>query len=60
VRGVRGVLGAAFLAALTLSSTHRITAQNAGGSDVTGVGNFSRIAANIDRAVAFYRDVLRP
>lgn len=58
VRGVRGVLGAAFIAALTLCSTHLITAQNAGGSDVVGVGNFSRIVANIDRAVAFYRDVL--
>ena len=58
VPAVRRILGAAIVAALALSTTHPITAQNPGASDVVGVGNFSRIVANMDRAVAFYRDVL--
>ena len=49
--------GATFVVALLVFS--RIpTAQNAPAADVVGVGNFSRIVANMDRAVAFYRDVL--
>ena len=51
-------MGAVLIAVLILCSSHRIGAQTAGALDVVGVGNFSRIVANIDRAVAFYRDVL--
>jgi catechol 2,3-dioxygenase-like lactoylglutathione lyase family enzyme len=58
VRGVRGVLGAACIAALILYSTHGVGAQTAASPEVVGVGNFSHIVRDMDRAVAFYRDVL--
>jgi hypothetical protein len=51
-------VSAAAIAALTLSSTHPIAAQDASAPDVVGVGNFSHIVRDMDRAVAFYRDVL--
>ena len=44
--------------ALLLALSPRLTAQNTPASDVVGVGNFSRIVRDMDRAVGFYRDVL--
>ncbi len=62
MRGVRGAssaaAGAALILAFFFTASPFVKAQNAAGSDVVGVGNFSRIVANMDRAVAFYRDVL--
>ena len=52
------MVGAALIAALAVSSASGISAQNAAASDVTGVGNFSHVVSDMDRAVAFYRDVL--
>jgi catechol 2,3-dioxygenase-like lactoylglutathione lyase family enzyme len=45
------------VALLILAGSH-LTAQNASTADVLGVGNFSHIVRDMDRAVAFYRDVL--
>lgn len=52
------MLGAALIAALALSSHYGVSAQNAAASDVTGVGNFTHVVRDMDRSVAFYRDVL--
>ena len=52
------MLGAALIAALALSSAYGVSAQDDAPSDITGVGNFSHIVRDMDRAVAFYRDVV--
>ena len=44
--------------ALATAQNQNTTAPNTIPSDVTGVGNFSHIVRDMDRAVAFYRDVL--
>ena len=54
VPGVRGVL----IAALLAGAGPWLGAQSAPVSDVVGVGNFSHVVRDMDRAVAFYRDVL--
>src|ERR1700680_777538 len=46
----------AAIAALVLSST--AFAQNASNSFITGVGNYSHIVADLDKSLAFYRDVI--
>jgi catechol 2,3-dioxygenase-like lactoylglutathione lyase family enzyme len=48
-----------FVAALVLvvSGAH-VVAQSAPATDIVGVGNFSHIVRDLDRSVAFYRDVL--
>jgi catechol 2,3-dioxygenase-like lactoylglutathione lyase family enzyme len=48
----------ALLFALAIGFTGDVSAQNASAPDVLGVGNFSHIVRDMDRAVAFYRDVL--
>ena len=48
----------ALLVALAIWFTGDVSAQNASAPDVVGVGNFSHIVRDMDRAVAFYRDVL--
>ena len=48
----------ALIAAVLVATGPFALAQNAPASDVTGVGNFSRVVRDMDRAVAFYRDVL--
>jgi catechol 2,3-dioxygenase-like lactoylglutathione lyase family enzyme len=48
----------ALIAALALIAAHHVNAQQPGAGDVVGVGNFSHIVRDMDRAVAFYRDVL--
>jgi len=59
VRAVRSAAaGVALVLAFVFTASPFVKAQNSAGSDVVGVGNFSRIVANMDRAVAFYRDVL--
>lgn len=51
--------GAALVAALAVFSTgHGVSGQSSATADVLGVGNFSHIVADMDRALAFYRDVL--
>src|SRR5688572_10623880 len=53
---------AAVLLTVTIASQPRIAAQNAAASKtaspVVGVGNFSHIVQDLDRSLAFYRDVL--
>lgn len=49
---------ATVIVALLLVVSPLATAQNTTTSDVTGVGNFSHIVRDMNRAVAFYRDVL--
>ena len=49
---------AALFAALLVIASSRLTAQNPPAPDVVGVGNFSHIVRDMNRAVAFYRDVL--
>ena len=49
---------ATIIVALVLVLSAVVTAQNAATSEVVGVGNFSHIVRDMDRAVAFYRDVL--
>ena len=51
---MRGVLIAAFLVA----AGPWLGAQSAPVSDVVGVGNFTHVVRDMDRVVAFYRDVL--
>ena len=46
------------VAALCLFVSALPHAQNTATADVTGVGNFSHVVRDMDRAVAFYRDVL--
>ncbi len=57
MRNVRGFVSAASIAALVLTVSHGAGAQTSA-PDVVGVGNFSHIVRDMDRAVAFYRDVL--
>jgi len=52
------VLLATLNAALLVGAVPPATAQSAPATDVVGVGNFSHIVRDLDRAVAFYRDVL--
>ena len=49
---------ATVIVALVLILSSLVAAQNTTPSDVTGVGNFSHIVRDMDRAVAFYRNVL--
>ena len=51
---LRGVL----IAALLAGAGTRVGAQSAPVSDVVGVGNFTHVVRDMDRAVAFYRDLL--
>ena len=48
----------ALIAVLALVVTSHASAQQPGAPDVVGVGNFSHIVRDMDRAVAFYRNVL--
>jgi hypothetical protein len=50
----------AFAAAivLTASGSASIFAQTTAPGDVVGVGGFSHIVADVERSVAFYRDML--
>ena len=54
----RKLIGAVLTAASVVTGGTRIGAQQAPAADVVGVGNFSHIVRDMDRAVAFYRDVL--
>ena len=49
------VAGALFSATLALAQTPSTPAQQ---SFITGVGNFSHIVADLDKSLAFYRDVI--
>ena len=57
---MRTVLGSAtiIVAFLFLLSAQPVAQTAATSNDVTGVGNFSHVVRDMDRAVAFYRDVL--
>ena len=57
---MRTCLGSAaiIVALLFFAASPQPTAQTPATSDVTGVGNFSHVVRDMDRAVAFYRDVL--
>jgi catechol 2,3-dioxygenase-like lactoylglutathione lyase family enzyme len=52
------VLSAASIVALVVTLSHGVGAQDAGTPEVLGVGNFSHVVRDMDRAVTFYRDVL--
>ena len=58
VRKVQVARSAALIMALALLLPSLMSAQSSGASEVTGVGNFSHVVRDMDRAVAFYRDVL--
>jgi catechol 2,3-dioxygenase-like lactoylglutathione lyase family enzyme len=58
VRKVQLARSAALIMALALLLPSLMNAQGSSASDVTGVGNFSHVVRDMDRAVAFYRDVL--
>ena len=58
VRKVQMARSAALIMALALLLPSLTSAQISGASEVIGVGNFSHVVRDMDRAVAFYRDVL--
>ena len=56
VREVRSQNVLALIAALAFSLMCDVSAQNTSAPDVVGVGNFSHIVRDMERAVVFYRD----